>query len=155
MSASALQEWLGKLGYADEPGVLHRRGEEIAENHPYGVEIRTLLRPEGAIRAKAVFDVEGVPTVVFVGDNDAPLSSDDLDDIRKRIWNQNLATVVIEIMGDNARALPARRLRNGEERLRLAEAQPNGPFSALEISSANLPLRKPDWFDAKARVDRQ
>jgi len=150
-----MQEWLERLGYAGEPRVLHRRGEEVSESHPYAVEIRTLLRPEGAIRAQAVFDVEGVPTVVFVGDDDVPLSSDALDEIRKRIWNQNLATVVIEVMGETAQALPARRLLNVEERLILAEARPDGPFSALEVTSANLPRRKPNWFDVKARVDRK
>jgi N-6 DNA Methylase len=155
VSSAVVQEWLERLGYADEPMVLHRRGADISETHPYAIEIRTLLRPEGAIRAQAVFDVEGVPTVVFVGDDDVPLSSDALDDIRKRIWNQNLATIVIEITGETARALPARRLPNVEERLTLAAASPNGPFSALEVSSANLPLRKPDWFDIKARVDRK
>src|ERR1035437_485289 len=155
MSASARQEWRGKLGYTDEPTVLHRRGEEVAESHPYAAEMRTLLRPEGAIRAQAVFDVEGVPTVVFVGDDDAPLSSDALDEIRKRIWNQNLATVVIEVMGATAQAFPARRLLDVEERLILAEARPDGPFSALEVASANLPRRRPNWFDVKARVDRK
>jgi hypothetical protein len=155
MTTAATQNWLEKLGYAAEPAVLHRRGEPIAESHPYALEIKALLKPDGAVRAQAVFDVEGVPTVVFVGDDNEPLSNQALDDTRKRIWNQNLATVVIEVMGDEAMALPARKLRKAGERLFLNQARPDGPFSALDVTSANITKRMPNWFDVKARVDRK
>jgi len=152
---AAVQMWLEKLGYAAEPAVLHTRGEAIPETHPYALEIRALLKPDGAVRAQAVFDVEGVPTVVFVGDDDKPLTSAALDDARKRVWNQNLATIVIDVKGDHAVALPARRLKQAGERLRLNEARPDGPFSALDVATANLSKRMPKWFDVKARVDRK
>jgi hypothetical protein len=150
-----LQNWLERLGYAAEPAVLHRRGDNVPEIHPYALEIKSLLKPDGAIQAQAVFDVEGVPTVVFVGDGDEPLTAAALDEIRKRIWNQNLATIVIEIKGESAFARPARKLRNAEESLTLVEARPDGPFSAFDIASANLSRRAPKWFDIKARVDRK
>ena len=150
-----MQDWLDRLGYAAEPAVLHCRGEAIPEPHPYALEIKALLQPDGAIRAQAVFDVEGVPTVVFVGDDDGPLSKHSIDEVRKRIWNQNLATVVIEVRGDEALALPARKLRNAGERLTLDDARPDGPFSAQDIASANVWRRVPKWFDANARVDRK
>ena len=76
MAMTAMQHWLERLGYAAEPAALHVRGEAIPETHPYALEIKTLLRPDGAVRAQAVFDVEGVPTVVFVGDDEAPLTRD-------------------------------------------------------------------------------
>jgi hypothetical protein len=152
---SATQNWLERLGYAAEPAVLHLRGEVVPETHPYALEIKTLLKPYGAVRAQAVFDVEGVPTVVFVGDGNEPLTSHELDEVRKRIWNQNLATVVIDVTGDDAVAQPARKLRNSGVPLKLAEARPDGPFSAIDIASANLSRRKPNWFDVKARVDRK
>ena len=114
MSPGAFEKWLDRLGYSAEPALLHRRGEDIPDAHPYALEIKTLLKPEGAIRARAVFEVEGVPTVVFVSEDDAPLSTAALDEARKKIWNQNLATVVIEVVGDKALALPARgAFRNG------------------------------------------
>ena len=146
---------LKRLGYAAEPAVLHLRGNAIPETHPYALEIKTLLKPDGAVRAQAVFDVEGVPTVVFVGDDDEPLTPGALDEARQRIWNQNLATVVIEVAGDEALAVPARKLKQAGERLSLSEARPDGPFSALDVASANLTRRSPSWFDVKARVDRK
>ena len=152
---SATQNWLERLGYAAEPAVLHRRGDAVPETHPYALEIKTLLKPDGAVRAQAVFDVEGVPAVVFVGDDEEPLTAGALDEARQRIWNQNLATVVIEITGDRALAIPARKLKQAGEHLSLDEARPDGPFSAIDVASANLTRRAPTWFDVKARVDRK
>lgn len=155
MTAPAVQRWLERLGYADEPALLHVRGEPVPDTHPYALEIKTLLKPDGAIRALAVFDVEGVPTVVFIGADDKLLPPRELDGVRKRIWNQNLATVVIEVKGEQATALPVRKLKKAGERLRLDDARPDGPFSALDVATANLARRMPKWFDVKARVDRK
>ncbi|MBB6365844.1 hypothetical protein FHR56_000957 [Xanthomonas sacchari] len=149
----SVQQWLDRLGYLADPAALHVRGAKVPAEHPYAMEISGLLKPNGAIRAQAVFDVEGVPTVVFVGE-EGPLSPQKLDDVRKRIWNQNLATVVIELKGAEAIALPARKLQ-AEQRLRLDDARPDGPFSALDVATANLSRRLPKWFDVKARVDRK
>jgi len=153
MASALVQQWLDRLGYSAAPASLHVRGMEIPAVHPYAMEINSLLKENGAIRAQAVFDVEGVPTVVFVGE-EGPLTSSGLDDVRKRIWNQNLATIVIEVNGAEAVALPARKLQD-EQRLSLEDARPDGPFSALDVATANLSRRLPKWFDVKARVDRK
>ncbi|KAB2723307.1 N-6 DNA methylase [Brucella intermedia] len=150
-----IHNWLDKLGYAAESEALHVRGERVVESHPYALEIRTLLARDGAIRAQAVFEVEGVPTVVFVGDDEKSLSPAALDEARKRIWNQNLATIVIELKGKEALAVPARKLKQAGERLSLDTARPDGPFSALDVATANLSRRLPKWFDVTARVDRK
>lgn len=155
MTVVALEDWLERLGYV-EPAVLHRRGEDVPEGHSYAPEIKALLHPEGAIRARAVFDVEGLPTVVFLGGSgDRPLGAEELDLIRKRIWNQNLASIILEVRGEVAQVVPARKLRNAAKRVELADARPDGPFSALDVSTANLTRRLPNWFDVKARVDRK
>jgi hypothetical protein len=156
VNIATLPNWLKRLGYAGEPAALHSPGEEIREGHPYALEIATLLRPDGAIRARAVFDIEGVPTVIFIADRgDRFLATDDLDAIRQRVWNQNLATIIIEICADNARVVPARKLRDSDRELHYSEAQPDGPFSALDVAFANLSRRIPAWFDIDARVDRK
>lgn len=151
---SNLEQWLSRLGYASEPESLHRAGHAVAGNHPYALEIRNLLRSDGVVRAKAVFDVEGVPTVVFVGGDGNPLTTEQLDDARKRIWNQNLATVVIDVHGDSADVLPVRKLATRQQ-LHLSKVTADGPFSIAEVSSADLTRRLPQWFDVKARVDQQ
>ena len=117
--------------------------DDVSEKHPYALELKTLLRLDGPIRAHAVFDVEGVPTVVFVGKDGDPLSSQALDKTRKCVWNQNLANIVIEIEGETALAVPARKLDNAGEQLILDDARPDGPFSALDIASSNVTRRVP------------
>ena len=155
MTLETLNDWLERLGYTAEPRVLHLRGGSVLGTHPYALEIQALLRPEGAIKAHAVFDVEGVPTVIFLGNDETPLSNADLDEIRKKVWNQNLVSVVIQLEQRIARVFPARKLQCPEVELPLDEAQPNGPFSALDVTSANLLRRQPDWFDMEERVDRK
>ena len=155
VTLETLDAWLNRLGYIEEPRVLHLRGGSVPDTHPYASEIQALLRPEGAIKAHAVFDVEGVPTIIFVGDDETPLLTADLDEIRKKVWNQNLVSVVIQLEKTIARVFPARKLQGSEVELSLDEAQPDGPFSALDVTSANLLRRQPDWFDMEERVDRK
>ena len=156
MSRASVDNWLEALGYADDPEPLHRRGDTVPPTHPYALEIHTLLKHDGSVGARAVFDVEGVPTIVFL-DRDAkggvPVQA--LDQARKRIWNQNLATIVIHVQGDQALALPARKLETAEYRLRFEEIRRDGPFSATDLVSARLTTRVPEWFDKEARVDHK
>lgn len=153
MTAS-LDNWLEGLGYTDEPQNLHRRGEVVPSTHPYALEVHALLRKDGSIRARAVFDVEGVPTIVFL-DNDQHdgMAERALDEARQRIWNQNLATVVIHVHGDRAAAYPVRKLQTAEH-LRLDSVRRDGPFSASDVASARLTNRMPEWFNQDARVDQ-
>ena len=156
MTAASVEKWLDGLGYADEPDLLHRRGETVSPQHPYALEIHALLQHDGSVRARAVFDVEGVPTIVVLdGDIRDGAAGRALDEARKRIWNQNLATVVIHIQGDEALAVPARRLEAAERHLRFDEVRRDGPFSASDVGSANLTRRIPEWFDQTARVDHK
>lgn len=149
-----LQSWLERLGYCGEPHRLHRHEGDVPHTHGYSREIRMLLRPGGGIRAKAVFDVEGVPSVAFLAsENGEPLANETLDEIRKKVWNQNLINIVVDISAERARVMPARRLKDAVKSLRFNDARPDGEFSALDVASANVVRRLPDWFDTKARVD--
>ena len=146
--------WLDRLGYAQEPRALHLRETDISARHPYALEVRSLLHSTDSIRAQAVFDVDGVPTVVFVGEDEQPISKEDLDRMRQKIWNQNLASVVIEMAGNEAHVFPARKLPEVKV-IRLDEARTDGPFSALDVTFSNTARRHPNWFDVEARVDRK
>ena len=154
MTAS-LDSWLERLGYTDEPQFLHLRGDVVPSAHPYALEIHALLKHDGSVRARAVFDVEGVPTIVFLdGDRKGDAETQALNEARKRIWNQNLATIVIHVQGDRAVAHPARKLETAEH-LRLDNVRRDGPFSASDVVSARLTNRMPEWFDQDERVDHR
>lgn len=154
MTADRLPEWLDALGYTADRQALHGAGAAVASEHPYAPELRMLLDPQGAIRARAVYDVEGVPTVVFVAaDSQRALTADELEMIRQRLWNQNLASIVLSIDGAVATALPVRRKRGVV--LQLRDANVAGEFSASDIRSSDIQARHPDWFNAAARVDKE
>lgn len=156
MSKASVEYWLDGLGYSDQPEFLHRRGDVVPHKHPYALEIHALLQSDGSIRARAVFDVEGVPTIVFLDDEiNGGVPAQRLDSVRKCIWNQNLATILVHVRGDRAAALPARKLESAEQTLRLEQIRRDGPFSASEMVSARLTTRLPEWFDKNARVDHK
>ena len=155
MPNDCLTQWLHALGYTAEAEALHLAGNMVSGRHPYALEMHALLRPDGPIQAEAVFDVEGVPTVVFVGERYGnPLTAQQLDGIRQRLWNQNLVSVVIAIAGHRAEAMPVRRLANAHATLKLRQARPDGDFSAADVRSSAVVQRFPRWFEAKARVDQ-
>ena len=156
MTTATVEHWLEGLGYSDEPELLHRTGGTVTPRHPYALEIDALLNPDGSVRARAVFDVEGVPTIVFIdGDLKSGGAAHALDDARQRIWNQNLATIVLHVRGNEAIAVPARKLKTAEQRLCIEHVRRDGPFSASDVVSANLTRRVPEWFDRDARVDKK
>ncbi|SEB46442.1 DNA methylase [Pseudomonas marginalis] len=147
------ERWLEVLGYRHAQG-LHVESSDISLSHRYRSELNELLRPDGQVRAKAVFEVDGVPAVAFF-DNALSLSTEDLNRIRQKIWNQNLISLVI-VMDDSSLTAypPAKNVPVGTT-LSAKEAITTGYFSLAEISSSDVQRRLPKWFSPGDRVDRQ
>jgi hypothetical protein len=151
-----LSDWLESLGYAAEAESLHRDRGDVPRNHPYAREINTLLSPSGLIQAQAVFAADGTPSVVFIDRSGRPFSQSDIDLVRQRIWNQNLAGIIVEVRGQEAKAYPTGKVSGDDSiSLTLKDARPDGPFSARDVKSADLAARKPDWFKRVDRVDHR
>jgi hypothetical protein len=149
-----INDWLQTLGYDGSVGVVHRNAGGVRPDHPYAREIELLLGTPGAA-ATAVFEVDRVPAVCFVepeGDN--VLDASFIDDVRSRIWNQNLVSILVVVRGKEAIAYPAPRELDPERPLSLAQVNDSGPFSANEIARGDIYSRLPRWFERKSRVDR-
>ena len=155
MTQDTLSRWLDSLGYASAGASLHRIGPRVPEEHPYAVEIDALLSPHGEIQAQAVFDVEGVPTVCFLGDEDGDLLAQSLrlDAIRRRIWNQNLISIVLVVQQNRLHPMPVGLKGEPSRPLVLSQASASGPFSAADIQSGDVRARHVDWFKPESRVD--
>lgn len=155
-----LEGWLDRLGYLSAGGSLHRDVRQVPVDHRYGVEVRELLRRQGDIHADAVFDVEGVPTVCFYDDAGGDLeSSGQLEKIREKIWNQNLASVILVVRGDTLIPFPVQQVKESKEArksaaLSLGQASAEGHYSASDIRSGAFQLRTPKWFRVDHRVDK-
>lgn len=154
MTNHHLQRWLDAWGYLDAPGALHTAPEQVPAEHVYRREICGLLDPGGAVRAQAVFDVDGVPAVCFLAEDGRRDDAAALDAIRERIWNQNLISIVLTVGPDQATAMPVVSRSLPGETLALSEASPTGPFSRADVQSGEVFVSRPTWFAPEGRVDR-
>lgn len=150
----SIDHWLETLGYDGSVGVVHRSSQDVRADHPYAREIELLLRRNGEIGSAAVFEVDRVPAVCFIeADDSRPLDANFISEVRRKIWNQNLVSILVVVRGEQANVYPAPRLLRPAEPLSLADANSDGPFSAAEVADGSIYSRLPNWFDRKYRVD--
>ncbi len=128
--------------------------------HPYSAEIGRLLDAQGGIQSEAVFCVDETPVVCFVDDASLPKTEKErkarVAQIRQKIWNQNLASVLIVVCQNELHAYPIQKAGTNEMALlRLNDANSTGPWSALEFETDRVQDRLPEWFKPERRVDRR
>lgn len=156
MTQARFDHWLDRLGYAPASASLHRPSAGLTPRHPYAPELHDLLNPQGEIRAEAVFDVEGVPTVAFFSAQGAPLDdAERIDAVRQRIWNQGLVSVLLVVRDDAIVPLPVARKASAGDALTFDRARRDGPLSKADIQSGEIRERHPDWFELDERIDRR
>lgn len=149
------ERWLSTLGYDGSAGIVHRIGSAVRADHPYARELELMLNRDGDIGSSAVYEVDQVPAVCFIEPNSRQkVTQSFVDEVRRKIWNQNLVSIVVVVTGETATAYPAPRQVTDEVRLHLDAAAPDGPFSATEIASGRIYTRLPNWFERKNCVDR-
>jgi len=153
VKAGSLDNWLDAWGYLQDADSLHRPGK-VPGDHPYAREIDDLLDPKGDIQARAVFDVDGVPTVCFLSNNARLQKHAILDGIRERIWNQNLISIVLIIDKGSASALPVSARLAQPVDLSRQHAGALTPFSSADVQSGTVFNDRPEWFAAENRVDQ-
>lgn len=156
MTQVRLDRWLQALGYDPGSPSLHRASPNLPLRHPYAPELHDLLSPNGEIRAEAVFDVEGVPTVSFFLD-DGSLLDDDvrLAALRQRIWNQGLISLVLVLTPQAVVPVPVAPKHPLGQPLALEQVRVDGPLSRADVQSGDIRDRYPDWFRLEDRVDRK
>lgn len=151
---AAIDDWLQTLGYDGSVGVVHRTPGDVRSDHPYAREIDLMLRTPGA-SGSAVFEVDQVPAVCFVEpDGSQPLDARFIDEVRSKIWNQNLVSIVVIVRGREAVPYPAARDLRADSTLALDQANAEGRFSAAEVARGDIASRLPEWFNRAHRVDR-
>lgn len=153
--AVAARKSLETLGYTDVPAALHLTAESVPREHAYALEMRkvfaaTQVMPEGA-SVLGVYEVDGVPAVCLV---EGRPGVDLFEDLRGRLWNQGLISLVL-ILGDEAiQAMPVARKIQAAPPVPLQQLTRNSPYSAYGVRSEALKNAHSAWFDSKTRVDR-
>ena len=151
--------WVDDLGYGRVAGAFVVHGSDAVDIHPFAPELRAIFSSERGPAGAAVFCIDRVPTVCLLDQRQlSPNASERREEMRafcERLWNQNLARVVlvadeewIEAWSvDNPDAPPQRYSTAGRE-----EARRDWSVSGLLGGEA---LRGRDaWFDPHKRVDK-
>jgi len=148
-------DWFAELSYTEFPGELLLRGQS-AGTRRYAAEIEEMLAPDGGIAASAVFCVEEQPTVCFIDASTLSQPREQrIEQIRQRVWNQNLASVVL-VLDPHALAAYAVSDRNAvPDILVRGEVGRRGQWSAYEVQSGFIKDRLSEWFLPEERVDQR
>ncbi len=151
--------WVADLGYDRMPDEFIRDGRPEIDVHPFAPELRAIFGPTTGLGGGAVFCIDRVPTVCLI---DQRALSGDADERRnqlrgfcERLWNQNLARVVLVTdpewleawSVDNSDAAPQRYLLAEREGARQA-------WSVSGLLGGEALRGRDSWFDPHKRVDK-
>ncbi|KAI3479610.1 hypothetical protein L1887_58337 [Cichorium endivia] len=150
-----LEQWLSDLAYIKFPHELYRAGDSIG-TRPYASEIEEMLEIGGGISASAVFCVGEVPTVCFIDSQTLQLPRQKrVEQICQRVWNQNLASVVLVLDPDGLVAYSVNDREAEPEVLSREAVVAQGYWSAYEVQSGFIKDRLSHWFLPEERVDQR
>ncbi|MDV6316252.1 N-6 DNA methylase [Idiomarina sp. HP20-50] len=153
MTVQVVKKWLDAWGYSAAADALYCDGEEVRPEQPYRPEILELL--DGPIQAKAVFSIDDMPTICFLdGTGENVQSTENINSIRERVWNQNLISIVLVVDHEKATAIPVNERSDDFEVLPFDKANHSGAYSRRDFEAGELFLRHPDWFRPEMRVDQ-
>ena len=152
---TALEDWLADLAYTDFPDELFRFGKS-AGTRPYASEIEEMLTPERGIGASAVFCVDEQPTICFI-DGTALTQEREarVEQIRQKVWNQNLASVVLVFDSTTLTAYAVNDRDAEPDVLVRSDIKRRGQWSAYEVQSGFIKDRLSGWFSPEERVDQR
>ncbi|CAN5234929.1 N-6 DNA methylase [soil metagenome] len=146
------------LGYGRRDGALLRNAQDIPADHPFAPEIRRMFAPRDAeAGATAVFMHGGAPLACLVDADSLPTEPGPRElAVRlfcRRLWNQNLASVVLVLGADEVSAYSVLDPAAAPQRLKTSPTSTDGPWSHADLSSGRVWERHGSWFDPKLRVD--
>jgi hypothetical protein len=153
-----VERWTRDLGYGDVPGALLSNGGQVPADHPFATEVAAMFDAVGDVGASAVLCIDRVPTVCLI--DTARLAGSDqaqADQIRRfceRLWNQNLARIVLVAADDHVDAWSVDDPQAPRERIAAGSAQALADFSFRGLLSGEILKNRGAWFDPHKRVDK-
>ncbi|MCV9999446.1 N-6 DNA methylase [Pararhizobium sp. YC-54] len=151
--------WVADFGYGQVTGAFVRSDDAAVGVHPFAPELRSIFGPERGPGGDAVFCIDRVPTVCLLDQRrlstDAHDRREEVRDFCERLWNQNLARVVLitdpewlEVWSvDNPDAAPQRYALSEREDARRA-------WSVTGLLGGEALRGRDSWFDPHKRVDK-
>lgn len=154
----SFEEQVVMLGYGRSDGALLRDARAVTADHPFAAEIRRMFTPrEDEAGATAVFMHGGAPLACLIDAGELPAEAADRElAVRRfcrRLWNQNLASVVLVMDADEIQAFSVLDPSAKFQQVTSAEISADGPWSCADLSSGRAWERHDSWFDPRLRVD--
>jgi len=152
----AFERCLDALGYREFEGTLFEKNKLPSSSHPFCSEIIHLLSSKAS--ARAVFCVDELPVVYLLDKVEFSVDNREgetrLHRFLERVWNQNLASVVLACSGEGIEAYALGEGSPAPEKLPLDDLRPDGVWSAASFVSGKIIYEKSGWFDPKRKVDQ-
>lgn len=155
---NSVDRWLRDLGYDAVPGVTVRRSEGCGADQPFATEMRNSFGVDREVRADAFACIDQVPTIALLDRLSLPA---DVDECRlairgfcERLWNQNLARIVLVTMPDAFEAWSVDNPRIEPEYIGSNDTVALATWSLSGVLGGNVLKGRERWFDAEQRVDR-
>jgi len=151
MDIDRTQRWLDALGYTAHGEAVHGVHDPVPAKHAYASELRALLDPKGFIKATAVFDVQGMPTMCFL--DPSGRKEGWIDAVRQRIWNQDLVSILLVLEDTQLTAYSPLKSADAVEILAFSDANPSARLAPADVQSGDVWSRQPTWFNAGDSID--
>lgn len=155
---SRVERWTKELGYGEVPGALLDGADLVPADHPYATEVRVMFDAAGDFGASVVLCIDRVPTVCLV--DAARLSGTEkaqADQVRRfceRLWNQNLARIVLVAGEEYLDAWSVDDPHAARERISAETSERLADFSFQGLLSGEVLKNRATWFDPHKRVDK-
>jgi hypothetical protein len=151
--------WIADFGYNRVENALVAEGDAAVHQHSFAPELRQIFGPESGIGGDAVFCIDHVPTVCLVdqqGLSEYPESRNkEIRDLCERLWNQNLARVVLITNSDWLEVWSVDNPEEPPARYSLAEREiARQTWSVSGLLGGEALRNRESWFDPHRRVDK-
>ncbi|MBB4339886.1 3',5'-cyclic AMP phosphodiesterase CpdA [Rhizobium leguminosarum] len=158
-AANLTGPWLADLGYARVSGAMVREGDPAVDMHPFAPELRAIFETNGGSSCDAVVCIDRVPTVCLVDcerlSKEASERRHQLRAFCERLWNQNLARVVMVTNVDWLEAWSVDNPDAEPHRYSLSDRKDAAETWSIAGLLNGQALRSRDhWFDPHKRVDK-
>lgn len=155
---NSVDRWLRDLGYDAVPGVTIRRSEGCSANQPFATEMRGLFAVNGEVRADAFACVDQVPTIALLDRLSLPADGEAcrlaIRSFCERLWNQNLARIVLVTMPDAFEAWSVDNPRIEPEHIGSDDSAALATWSLSGVLGGSVLKGRERWFDVEQRVDK-